>query len=185
MIRSGRPTIINKALFDPLVLRPIDLATPEQIFAQGRKCSNESASPARAAMQNLSSRTQPALRRAFVDVSQRRPSGHPQAGEEPHRGRTKIYDDYYPILRIDPPKLKEVMKPEEVKHDEYLKQIDALKTRTAACVLDGGRGCQARIRDELRPGHGRSRSPKKSQPVARLSICGGDRFSSWAARGLR
>ena len=33
-----------------------------------------------------------------------------------------------PILRIDPPKIKEVMPPDEVKqYDEYLKQINALK----------------------------------------------------------
>src|SRR5207247_8671066 len=51
---------------------------------------------------------------------------------KPEKERTaqeqKTYDDYYPILRVDPPKIKAVMSPEEVKqYDEYLKQIDELK----------------------------------------------------------
>ena len=46
---------------------------------------------------------------------------------KPERERTpeeqKIFDDYYPVLRIDPDKIKEVMSKEEVaKYNALLKQ---------------------------------------------------------------
>src|SRR4029079_12586559 len=48
----------------------------------------------------------------------------------------KIADDYSPILRLDPPKIREIMPPAEAKeYDAYLKKLNALKAPEALPVF--------------------------------------------------
>lgn len=120
-----------KSLFDPLVLRPVVLATPEQIFAHGQKVEAHERELAQAV----------AAMRAFVKphhdrLYEERLSSFPaevqaairKAEDQRSAAEQKTYDDYYPILRIDPPKIKAVMTAEEIKtYDTHLKAIDDLK----------------------------------------------------------
>ncbi len=120
-----------KALFDPLVLRRIDLTTPEQVFTQGRKVG-EYETKSKVLVEAMRAFIQPHHARLYeerlsmmtkeVQAAIRKPEKERSAEEQ------KIYVDYYPILRIDPPKIKAVMTSEEVKrYDEFLKQIAAVK----------------------------------------------------------
>src|ERR1043165_4448590 len=120
-----------KALFDPLVLRRVELATSEQIFAHGRKVQDYE-SRLDLLVTAMRKFIEPYHRRLYEERLLALPKEAQLAIRKPEKERTageqKIYDDYYPILRIDPPKIKAVMKPEEIKqYDEYLKQINALK----------------------------------------------------------
>ncbi|MCI0534501.1 MAG: DUF1549 and DUF1553 domain-containing protein [Verrucomicrobiales bacterium] len=159
-----------KALFDPLVLRQIDLATPDQIFAQGRKVRDYEfrLDQLVTAMRKF---IEPYHSRLYEERLSMFPKDVQAAIRKPEKDRTapeqKIYDDYYPILRIDPPKIKEVMKPEEVKqYDEYLKQIDGLKPPEALPVFwtvaeDAKRASETNYVLVT----GDPARPKKSQPV--------------------
>ncbi len=128
---SQRDFYAMKALFDPLVLRPVDLATPEQVFAQGRKVREyeDTLKPVAEAMRRFiepfhSRLYEERLRDMLPEVQAaiRKPETKRSAAEQ------KIYEDYYPILRIDPPKIKALMKAEEVKiYDDFLRKIDSLK----------------------------------------------------------
>jgi hypothetical protein len=120
-----------KALFDPLVLRRVDLATPEQVFQQGRKV-DEYETKSKALVDAMRKFIEPFHTRLYEERLSTMTKEVQAAIRKPERNRTaeeqKIYDDYYPILRIDPPKIKAVMNAEEIKrYDEFLKQIAALK----------------------------------------------------------
>jgi hypothetical protein len=120
-----------KALFDPLVLRRVELATADEVFAQGRAVQQHQA--------RLTALTE-AMRRFIAPYHDRLyeerlsllPDDVQAAIRKPEKERTareqKIADDYYPVLRIDPSKIKAVMPAEELKqYEEYLKQIKELK----------------------------------------------------------
>lgn len=119
-----------KALFDPLVLKRTVLATPAEIFENGRKTQeyNRAKAPLDAAIEKLiaSYRTKLYDERVALltpDVqSIIRKSENDRTLEE-----QKIADDYYPVLRIDPSKLRAVMPPDEVaQYNALLKQVAAL-----------------------------------------------------------
>lgn len=120
-----------KALFDSLQLSRVDLATTEQLFEQGRRVQ-EYETRLNTVVEAMRKFIEPHHTRLYeervssfppeVQAAIRKPEGQRNAAEQ------KIYEDYYPILRIDPPKLKQVMTPEEIRrYDEYLRQIKALK----------------------------------------------------------
>ena len=120
-----------KSLFDPLEVRPVELATPEQVFEQGRKVNDYETR-----LDRLVSAMRDFIRPHHDRLYEERLSALPLDAQAAIRKREKernaaeqaVYDDYYPILRIDPPKIKEVMKAEEVaQYDVYLKQIADLK----------------------------------------------------------
>ena len=120
-----------KALLDPLVLRPVELATAEQLFTQGRAVE-EYESRLKVLVDAMRKFIEPYHSRLYEERLSMLPKEAQAAIRKPEQSRTageqKIFDDYYPILRIDPPKIKEVMRPDEVKqYDDYLKQINALK----------------------------------------------------------
>lgn len=120
-----------KALFDPLVLRPVDLATPDQVFDQGRKVEEYEARLA-VLVASMRRMIEPYHSKLYEERLSSFPREVQDAIRKPEEQRSaaeqKTYDDYYPILRIDPPKIKAVMPAELVKaYDEILKQIDALK----------------------------------------------------------
>jgi len=119
-----------KALFDPLVLRSVELATAEQRFVHGRS-KEEYESRKRAVEEPMNRLIEPYRSRLYEERLQMLPPEVQAVIRKPEKTRTadeqKIADDYYPILRIDPPKIKTVMSPEEARqYDDYLKQIKEL-----------------------------------------------------------
>lgn len=120
-----------KSLFDPLVLRPVTLATPEQIFEHGRQVEEHERRLAQA-VAKMRVFIKPHHDRLYEERLSSFPPDVQAAIRKPENARNaaeqKTYDDYYPILRIDPPKIKQVMTAEEVEtYDGLLKAIEALK----------------------------------------------------------
>ena len=120
-----------KALFDPLVLRRVELATVQEVFAQGRAVEQHEARRG-VLSEKMRQFIAPYHDRLYQERLALLPDEVQAAIRKPEKERTvreqKVADDYYPVLRIDPPKIKEVMPAEEVKqYEEYLKQINELK----------------------------------------------------------
>ena len=120
-----------KALFDPLVLRRLDLATASEVFAQGRAVEQHQARLG-ALVEKMRRFIAPYHDRLYEERLSILPDEVQAAIRKPETARTareqKIADDYYPVLRIDQPKIKQVMSAEEVRqYEDYLKQINELK----------------------------------------------------------
>jgi hypothetical protein len=120
-----------KAIFDPLVLKNVMLATPAEIFANGQKLDEfkKKSAPVNAAIEAL---TGPYQTRLFNERVALLTPDVQAVIRKPERDRTpaeqKIYDDYYPVLRIDAAKIKEVMSKEEVaKYDALLKEQQEIR----------------------------------------------------------
>jgi hypothetical protein len=119
-----------KALFDPLVLKKVVMATPAEIFANGQAVEdfNQRKAPIDQAIEKLTSpyRTKlyderVSMLTADVQAIIRKPEKERTVAEQ------KTADDYYPTLRIDPSKIKEVMPTEDLaKYQALLKQQKAL-----------------------------------------------------------
>jgi Protein of unknown function (DUF1549)/Protein of unknown function (DUF1553) len=119
-----------KAIFDPLVLKSVMLATPAEIFANGQKLDEykRKIAPVNAAIEALTGAYQTRLYDERVALL----TPEVQAMiRKPERDRTpeeqKVFDDYYPVLRIDADKIKEVMSKEEVaKYNALLKEQSSI-----------------------------------------------------------
>lgn len=119
-----------KAIFDPLVLKSVMLATPAEIFANGQKLDEfkSKSAPVNAAIEAL---TGPYQTRLYNErVALLTPEIQTIIRKQ-ERDRTpeeqKIFDDYYPVLRIDPDKIKEAMPKEDIaKYNALLKQQSAI-----------------------------------------------------------
>ncbi len=119
-----------KAIFDPLVLKSVMLATPAGIFENGQKLDEykRKIAPVDAAIEALTGAYQTKLYNERVALL----TPEVQAVvRKPERERTpqeqKTFDDYYPVLRIDPDKIKEVMSKEEIaKYNALLKEQEAI-----------------------------------------------------------
>ncbi len=115
-----------KAIFDPLVLKNVMLATPTEIFENGQKLDEfkKKNAPINEAIEKLIG----GYRTKLYDERVAQLTPETQAIiRKPEKDRTpaeqKIFDDYYPVLRIDPSKIKLVMTKEEVAaYDALLKQ---------------------------------------------------------------
>ena len=119
-----------KALFDPLVLRRVSLSTPEAIYAHGQtlEAFEQKKAPIEAAIDQLIG---PYQERLYDERVAQLPPDVQAIIRKPERKRTqaeqKIADDYSPVLRIDPPKLKEIMPKDAIaQYDALLKQDRAL-----------------------------------------------------------
>lgn len=119
-----------KAIFDPLVLKNTMLATPADIFAASQKLEEYKAkrAPIDAAIEKLIA---PYRDRLFDERVALLTPDVQAIVRKPERDRTpaeqKIYDDYFPVIRIDPSKIKEVMPKDEVaKYNALLKEQGAL-----------------------------------------------------------
>lgn len=126
---SQRDFYAMKALFDPLVVKKVTLAMPTDIMARGRRL--DEAQEKRAAIEKpLNDLAAPYKQKLYEDRVAMLPADVQAIIRKPEKDRTpveqKIADDYFPILRIDADKIKEVM-PEEVrkKFDELTKQLNA------------------------------------------------------------
>ncbi|MES1258807.1 MAG: DUF1549 and DUF1553 domain-containing protein [Acidobacteriota bacterium] len=124
-----------KAIFDPLVLKNVMLATPAEIFANGQKLDEfkRKSAPVNAAIEALTGPWQTRLYNERVALL----TPEIQAViRKPERDRTpeerKIASDYYPVLRIDAGKIKEVMSKEEVaRYDALLKEQQRIERPSA------------------------------------------------------
>ena len=128
-----------KALFDPLVVKKVTLATPAEILKNADAA--EDALKARAAAEaplraQLAALEGPIRKRLEEERVLMLPAEAQAAVRKPERQRTfaeqKMVDDYFVPLRVDPIKVKELLpEADRKKFDELTKQIAA---------LGGGRG---------------------------------------------
>jgi hypothetical protein len=120
-----------KALFDPLVLRPVELATADERFARGREL-NEYERKKREIEEPMERLIEPYRSRLYEERLLMLPPDAQKAIRKPEKSRTpaeqKIADDYYPILRIDSPKIREIMPKDKAKeYDAFLGKLNSLK----------------------------------------------------------
>lgn len=115
-----------KALFDPLVLREIPLATAKQIQTYGDELRHYETAKAEvdAAIAELEG---PYRERLFEERVEKLPATVQAIIRKVPQARTaeeqKIADDYFPVLRIDVGKIREVMP------DPVLKEYDRVRKR--------------------------------------------------------
>jgi hypothetical protein len=132
---SQRDFYAMKALFDPLDLRKVTLASPEQILANLAATTEQERK--RAAVEGpLNALIAPYQAKLYEERVAMLPDDVKAVIRKPEKKRTpaemKIADDYYPILRIDSDKLLQVMPDEDKKRYKEL-QGELQK-------LGGGRG---------------------------------------------
>ena len=105
-----------KALFDPLVLRRITLATAEELTARGRR-EAAAAQGRRQVESEIEALVGPTRRQLYDDRVAMLPTEIQQLIRKPEKSRTaaeqKIADDYYPILRIDSDKISDALSEEQ------------------------------------------------------------------------
>lgn len=106
-----------KALFDPLEVKKVTLATPDQILAAARTADEQARKrePIQAAMEAL---TAPFEKKLYDDRLAMLPPDVKAVMLKAEHDRTpaeqKIADDYYPVVRIDAGKIQEIMPPAEI-----------------------------------------------------------------------
>jgi len=121
-----------KAIFDPLALKNVMMATPADIFANGEKLADfkKKSKPINDAIDAL---VGPYKKKLFDErVALLTPEVQAVVHKN-ERDRTpaeqKIFDDYFPVLRIDPSKFKAIMPKDEVeKYEALSKELRALGT---------------------------------------------------------
>lgn len=119
-----------KALFDPLVIKKLTLASPAEIMARGKAL--EAAQKQRAAIEGpLKALTAPYHKKLYDERVGMLPADVQTIIRKPERDRTpaeqKTADDYYPVLRIDAPLIREILTPEDKeKYQELQKKLNAL-----------------------------------------------------------
>ena len=122
---SQRDFYSMKALFDPVVIRKVMLASPEQLMAQS-KALDEAQKRRAAAEAPLNELVEPYRRKLYEERLSMLPASVQEVIQKPERQRTaaeqKIADDYFPVLRIDSEKVQEVMPPDVVKKYKELQQ---------------------------------------------------------------
>lgn len=105
-----------KALFDPLVVRKVVLATPAELFEQGQAL-DAIERESRAIEAPLNALIAPYHRKLYDERVAMLPPDVQAIIRKPEKQRSaqeqKIADDYYPVLRIDSGKLQEIMPPED------------------------------------------------------------------------
>lgn len=127
-----------KALFDPLVLHKVSLATAADLVAAG-KAAAEMEKRRAPAQRELEEFIAPFKAKLYEERVLMLPADIQLVIRKPERQRTvaeqKIADDYFPILRIDGDKLSEIMTEEERKKNRELQgKVDA-----AGSAEGGGR----------------------------------------------
>jgi hypothetical protein len=119
-----------KALFDPLVPKKVIMATPAQIFSNGELVAeyNRKKAPLDEAIETLVAPYRTTLyadRVAMLTPDIQAIIGKPEKERTPQEQKTA--DDYFPVLRIDPSKIKEAMPPDRrVEYEALLKQESEL-----------------------------------------------------------
>ncbi len=119
-----------KAIFDPLVLKNVMIATPAEIFTNGEKLDDlkKKSAPINKAIEDLIGpyRTKLYDERVALLTPEVQAVIH-KAEKDRTPAEQKTFDDYFPVLRIDPSKIKAILSADEVsKYDALLKQQRAL-----------------------------------------------------------
>jgi hypothetical protein len=115
-----------KALFDPLAAKKVTMATAAEIFAYGQQMEqyNKKKAPVEDAIEKLVAPYRTKLydeRVAMLTPDVQAIIRKPEKARTPAEQKTA--DDYFPILRIDPSKIKEAMPPDDKeKYEALLKQ---------------------------------------------------------------
>lgn len=109
---SQRDFYAMKALFDPLVVKKVTLATPAEIMARGREF--EQTRKKRAAIEApLNALIKPYQQKLYDERLAMLPADVQAVIRKSEKSRTpqeqKIADDYFPVLRIDAPLIREIM----------------------------------------------------------------------------
>lgn len=159
-----------KALFDPLVLQPLQMATRTEIFDYGRRLSVYEREKAK-----LDSRLDALVADYHKQVYEERvlmlPPDVQAVIRKPAKQRTvdeqKTADEYYPILRIDPPKLRAVMPKTVAKqYDKLREQISHLEKPRALPVFWAVGEEEVRKQQERYVlNSGDAKRPEKDRPV--------------------
>jgi hypothetical protein len=128
-----------KALFDPLVLRKLVLATPAEIFAHARAL-DEAESEQAALQEPIDRLIAPYKQKLYDDRVALLPADVQAIIRKPENARTpleqKIADDYFPVLRIDLGKIREIMPEAERKtHQELQRRLDQAQGRSRVAPL--------------------------------------------------
>ena len=125
-----------KALFDPLEVKKVTLATPEQILAAA-KTTDETARKREPVESAINALIEPYKTKLYNDRVAMLPPEAKAVILKPETDRTpaeqKVADDYFPVLRIDSDKILEIMPAEQ--KDKY-KELQAQLQQ----VGGGGRG---------------------------------------------
>jgi hypothetical protein len=162
-----------KALFDPLVLEPVELSTPEERFAYGH-AMDDYERKVRELEERINPLSEPYRRKVFEERVSALPPDVQAVIRKPEKQRTaaeqKTADDYFPILRLDPPKVREVMPPDVAKqYDELVKEFraqkepaplpvfynvheDAKRAGEKSYVLNTGDPARPKLDKEVQPG---------------------------------
>jgi len=130
-----------KALFDPLVVKKLTLATPADIVAsadaadEAQKKRAAEAAPIQAQLDALTGTIRKKLEEERVAML---PADAQAAVRKPEKQRSvaeqTLVDDYFVPLRVDPIKVKETLPP------DVRKQVDDLEKQLAALNRPGGGG---------------------------------------------
>ncbi len=168
-----------KALFDPLVLRKLTLASAADLVASG-KAMAEAEKKRAPAEKELNDFIAPFKARLYEDRVLMLPPETQAIIRKPEKQRTvaeqKIADDYFPILRIDGDKLNEAM-PEEARRKRqelerklneaggdqnrqrgpalpvfYTVEVDGLREQEKSYVLTSGDPLRPELKNEVQPG---------------------------------
>ncbi|HEX4589437.1 MAG TPA: DUF1549 and DUF1553 domain-containing protein, partial [Gemmataceae bacterium] len=124
---SQRDFYAMKALFDPLVVRKVILASPAERAAAGKEM--EAAAKRRAEIEGpLEELVAPYRKQLYDERVTMLPPDVQAVIRKPEKERTnaeqKIADDYYPILRIDADKIIAVMPPaDREKYQEFQRRL--------------------------------------------------------------
>jgi hypothetical protein len=127
-----------KALFDPLVIKKVVLASPAEIMAKGRQ--TEEAQKKRAPFEKaLEEFVAPVKKKLYEDRVAMLPPDVKAIIIKPEAARTpqeqKIADDYFPVLRIDADKIAETLS--EADRAKYKDLQRALAQNSAGGGRDG------------------------------------------------
>jgi hypothetical protein len=122
-----------KALFDPLVVKKQTLATPAELVAYGQKFG-EYEKLRIAAEKPITALTEPYRARLYADRVSMLPTDIQAVINKPEKQRTpaeqKIADDYFPVLRIDPEKIEEVMsEPDKKTYKELRGKLNEITSK--------------------------------------------------------
>ncbi len=128
-----------KALFDPLAIRKVTLASPAEIMAQSKALDD--ADKRRAAAQApLDALVAPYRQKLYEDRVAMLPADVQTIIRKAEKDRTvpeqKIADDYFPVLRIDSDKIQEILPPDV---RQRYKDLQA-KVNEAGAASGGRRG---------------------------------------------
>jgi hypothetical protein len=174
---SMRDYYSMKALFDPLVLRKVTLASAETLLEAGKVMAESQ--KARAPLEReLEELLAPFKKRLYDERVEMLPPEVRAVILKPESKRTieeqKIADDYFPILRIDGGKINEIL-PEEVRNQSralqerlseanknrrpapripvfYTVETDRIRERQPSYVLTSADPARPELKNEVKPG---------------------------------